>query len=92
MNVGFYNGDALKVYTTTNYTPLGNIGDATLNNITSNFTIPKTPTSGYGTLVSAGTYNLPTSLTGNGFIVFEYDGGSSNGITTTVQLDDITVQ
>ena len=92
VNVGFYNGDALKVYTTTNYTPLGNIGDATLNNITSNFTIPKTPTSGYGTLVSAGTYNLPTSLTGNGFIVFEYDGGSSNGITTTVQLDDITVQ
>ncbi|SHE95016.1 hypothetical protein SAMN05443633_102378 [Chryseobacterium arachidis] len=90
VNVGFYNGAALKVYTTTNYTPGNSITTATLNDITSNFTIPTTPTSGYGTLTSAGTYSLPTSLTGNGFIVFKYEGNSS-GITTTYQLDDITV-
>ncbi|WP_374458480.1 DUF5689 domain-containing protein [Chryseobacterium taeanense] len=91
VNVGYYNGAALKVYTTTNYTAGSDISTATLNEITSNFTIPTTPTSGYGTLASAGTYSLPSSLTGNGFIVFKYEGNSS-GITTTVQLDDISVQ
>ncbi|GEN74894.1 DUF5689 domain-containing protein [Chryseobacterium hagamense] len=91
VNVGFYNGAALKVYTTTNYTPGADITTATLNEITSNFSFPVAPTSGYGTLASAGTYSLPASLTGNGFIVFKYEGNSSS-ITTTYQLDDITVQ
>ncbi|MDQ0591963.1 hypothetical protein QFZ37_000332 [Chryseobacterium ginsenosidimutans] len=91
VNVGFYNGNALKVYTTTNYIPGTEITTATLNEITSNFTTPVTPTTGYGTLTTAGTYNLPANLTGNGFIVFKYEGNSS-GITTTVQLDDIKVQ
>lgn len=89
-NVGFYNGAALKVYTTTNYTPGTEITTATLSEITSNFTFPVTPVTGYGTLAPAGTYSLPTGLTGNGFIVFKYEGNSS-GITTTYQLDDITV-
>jgi len=91
VNVGFYNGDALKVYTTNNYTPGSDISTATLTDITSSFTIPKTPTSGYGTLAPAGTYNLPAALTGNGFIVFKYEGANP-GVTTTVQLDDIVVQ
>jgi hypothetical protein len=88
--VGFYNGAGLKVYTTTNYTLGADLSTATLNEITSNFTFPTAPSSGYGTLASAGTYSLPTGLTGNGFIVFKYEGNSS-GITTTYQLDDITV-
>lgn len=91
INIGYYNGAALKVYTTTNYTPGSDISAATLNEITSNFIFPTAPASGYGTFTSAGTYSLPASLTGNGFIVFKYQGNSS-GITTTVQLDDITVQ
>ena len=91
VNVGYYNGEVLKVYTTTNYTQGAEITTATLNDITSNFTIPSLPTSGYGTFVSSGTYNLPNSLTGNGFIVFKYEGNSS-GITTTIQLDDIVIQ
>ncbi|MCD9856478.1 DUF5689 domain-containing protein [Epilithonimonas sp. JDS] len=90
VNVGFYNGDALKVYTTTNYTPGSDISTATLTDITSSFTIPKTPTTGYGTLAPAGTYNLPAALTGNGFIVFKYEGANP-GVTTTIQLDDIVV-
>ncbi|KQT24237.1 hypothetical protein ASG22_09480 [Chryseobacterium sp. Leaf405] len=90
VNVGYYNGAALKVYTTTNYTPGTEITTATLNDITSNFTIPTGPTGTYGVLAPAGTYGLPTGLTGNGFIVFKYEGNSS-GITTTYQLDDITV-
>lgn len=91
VNVGFYNGDALKVYTTNNYTAGSDISTATLTDITSSFTIPKTPTSGYGTLAAAGTYNIPAALTGNGFIVFKYEGANP-GVTTTIQLDDIKVQ
>ncbi|WP_417428228.1 DUF5689 domain-containing protein [Halpernia sp.] len=91
VNVGYYNGDALKVFTTKDYTVLGDISSATLTDITSNFTIPKTPTSGYGTLNNAGTYNFPASLTGNGFVVFEYKG-AKGGVTTTIQLDNISVQ
>lgn len=90
VNVGFYNGDALKVYTTTNYTAGSDISTATLTDITSNFTVPKTPASGYGTLAPAGTYNIPAALTGNGFIVFKYEGANP-GVTTTIQLDDIVV-
>ncbi|WDF47571.1 DUF5689 domain-containing protein [Chryseobacterium sp. KACC 21268] len=90
INAGFYNGDAFKVYTTTNYTVGGDISQATLTDITSNFNIPKTPSTGYGTLAPAGTYNFPTALTGNGFIVFKYEG-AGNGVTTTMQIDDIVV-
>lgn len=90
VNVGFYNGDALKVYTTTNYTPGSDISTATLTEITSSFTIPKTPTSGYGVLTPAGTYNIPATVTGNGFIVFKYEGANP-GVTTIIQIDDIVV-
>ncbi|MCJ8152569.1 DUF5689 domain-containing protein [Chryseobacterium sp. SSA4.19] len=91
VNAGFYNGAALKVYTTTDYTPGTEITAATLNEITSNFTMPTGPASGYGTFAPAGTYDFPTGLTGNGFIVFKYEGNSS-GIKTTMQLDEIKVQ
>ncbi|MDH6251870.1 hypothetical protein M2347_001597 [Chryseobacterium sp. H1D6B] len=90
-NVGFYNGNPFKVYTTTNYTPLGDITAATLTDISSAFPVPTTPVSGYGTLAPAGQYNFPAALTGNGFVVFEYSG-SSAGITTTMQLDNIQIQ
>lgn len=88
VNYGFYNGSPLKVYYTTDYS--GDITTATLTEITSSFTFPTSPTSGYGVLTSAGTYNIPASVTGNGYFVFKYEGNSS-GITTTAQIDDITV-
>jgi len=91
VNVGYYNGDALKVYTTNNYTPGSDISTATLTDITSSFTIPKTPTNTYGTLANAGTYNIPAALTGNGFILFKYEGVSPS-VTTTIQIDDVKVQ
>ena len=91
VNVGFWNGNALKVYYTTDYTALGDISVATKTDITSFFTIPTTPLSGYGTLAPAGTYNIPATLTGNGYILFEYTGNGS-GVTTTLQLDNIQVE
>lgn len=88
VNVGYYNGDALKVYTSTNYTPSGDVTSATLTDITSSFTIPKAPASGYGVLSPAGTYTIPATLTGNGYIMFKYTG-AGGGVTSTIQLDNI---
>lgn len=88
VNVGFFNGNALKVYYTTNYTALSDISTVTKTDITSEFTIPQAPATGYGTLTPAGTYNIPATLTGNGYILFEYTG-TAGGVTTTLQLDNI---
>ena len=90
VNYGYYNGSPLKVYYTTNYTPGGNLANATLVDITSSFTMPTGPASSYGTLTSAGTYNIPANVTGNGFFVFMYEGANP-GITTTAQIDDIVI-
>lgn len=91
VNVGFYKGEVLKVYTSTDYTPSGDITAATLKDISSSFTIPKTPVDGYGTFTSAGTYTIPSTLSGKGFVMFKYVGNGS-GATTTIQLDNIKVQ
>lgn len=88
---GFANGAVLKVYYTTNYVPGGDINDATLVNITSNFTISPGLPSGYpATFTNSGVYAIPASVTGNGFFVFEYVG-SGGAITTTMQIDNIVV-
>lgn len=89
---GFYNGETLKVYYSTNYVPGGNITAATLVNITSNFTI-STASSASAVFSNSGVYAIPASVTGNGFFIFEYIGSglSSPLLTTNMQLDNITV-
>lgn len=89
-NDGYSNGNPLKIYYSTNYTPGGNINSATLVNITSSFTISTGHTNGYGSgFVDSGDYSL-SSLSGNGVIIFAYEG-SGTGITTTIQIDDIKI-
>ena len=89
---GFSNGPALKVYYSTNYVPGADINAATLTDITSQFTIDPGPASGYSTsFVNSGNWNIPGGLSGNGFVIFEYVGNGNGGVTTTVQIDDITV-
>ncbi|HWS59546.1 MAG TPA: DUF5689 domain-containing protein [Flavobacterium sp.] len=95
-NVGFWNGKVLNVYyvLATDYTPGGKVDVTKMTNITSNFTIPTTPTSGYGTSFTAsGNYAIPATVTGNGYFVFEYAGNANAfpAVTTTMQLDNITV-
>lgn len=89
---GYFNGHPLKVYLSTDYTPIGSITAATLTDITAQFIYPGQPTTGnYNeNFVNSGTYNFPANLTGNGYIIFVYEGG--NGVTTTVQIDNIMVQ
>ena len=90
--IRFNKGVALKVYyvPSSNYTPNGTINVNSFVDITSSFNIVY-PASGSsdGSFTSAGTYTIPPSLTGTGFFVFEYSGTST--ITTTIQLDDITI-
>ena len=91
-NMGFWNGAVLKVYyvLATNYTAGGAIDVTKMVNITSTFTIPSTPTSGYGSsFTSSGNYAIPATVTGNGYFVFEYTGSAT--VTTTVQIDDIVI-
>ncbi|MGH2666550.1 DUF5689 domain-containing protein [Flavobacterium sp.] len=89
----FYNGACLKVYRTENYVPGMNIKDVQLYDITTSFTIPTATTSSFA---SAGVYNIPANVTGNGYFVFQYVGTSkvySEGpvVTTTMQIDNVVV-
>ncbi|NHM06082.1 hypothetical protein G4D82_02515 [Flavobacterium sp. CYK-4] len=87
----FSTGLGLKVYRSTDYVPGEKITNATLNDITSNFTLPTETTSAF---VSAGIYNFPTNLTGNGYVIFEYTGSNISGptlLTTNVNIDNIVI-
>jgi hypothetical protein len=89
---GFANGACLKVYYTTNYVAGSDVTTATLTNITSSFTIDPGLSSGYPTnFTNSGNWAIPSTLTGNGFLVFEYIGNGSGGVTTTMQIDDIVI-
>lgn len=87
---GYNDGNPLKVYYSTNYVPGGKISQATLIDITNKFKISTGNTASYGAdFISSGTYTIPTTLIGNGYFIFEYDG--TTGISTTIQIDDISV-
>lgn len=90
---GYYTGDVLKVYYSTNYTPGGDMAQATLTDITSSFAIASGTTTGYAqSFTNSGNYAIPAALTGNGYFIFEYVGNGSAGPTTTMQIDNIVVQ
>ncbi len=90
---GYNDGVPLKVYYSTDFVPANGIETATLIDITSKFTIadgrPATATGYASTFTPSGTFNIPVALTGNGYFIFEYDG--TTGKTTTIELDDITI-
>ncbi|HLA54566.1 MAG TPA: DUF5689 domain-containing protein [Flavobacterium sp.] len=86
----FYNGNTLKIYYSTDYTPGADVSTATLVNITSNFTINDGSSTSF---TPSGTYNIPAALTGNGYFFFEYSGTAIGTpvITTNMDIDDIVV-
>jgi hypothetical protein len=90
---GFNNGNVLKVYYTTNYTPATDVANATLVDITNQFTIATGSTSGFAsTFTNSGIFNIPAAVTGNGFFIFEYIGTNiAPAKTTTMQIDDIVI-
>lgn len=92
--IRFMAGQALKVYYVRlqDYPPGGDINVSLFTDITSSFTGLTYPASGQSqsTFTTAGIYNIPAALTGEGFFVFEYTGSTT--VTTTIQLDDIEVR
>ncbi len=90
INVGYYNASCLSIFIMQNVDP-SDIGAATKTDVTSNFTIPTTPTSGYGTFAAAGTMDL-SAYTGKIRIGFKYSGDGANAQTTTYQVDNVLVK
>lgn len=88
-NVGYYNGDALSVYVSNDFTgDAADISSATWYAVDA--TLPQGPTSGYGsTFTNSGAINM-SCLDGNVYVAFKYLG-STTGITTTFQVDDVKV-
>ncbi len=81
----------LKVYRSTDYVPGEKLSKATLFDISSSFTFPGASTTSF---TSAGTYNIPTSVQGNGYIIFEYTGSNIAGTslqTTNCNIDNIVI-
>lgn len=91
--IRYMTGEALKVYyvTSENYTAGNTFNVANFVDITSQFADLIYPATGQSqnTFTTAGIYNIPSSLSGNGFFVFEYTGNAT--VTTTIQIDDIVV-
>ena len=68
----------------------GHLDPSVFTDITSSFTISYPATgSSESSFNSSGVYSIPADLTGNGYFVFEYSGGGT--VTTTMQIDDITI-
>jgi len=88
-NVGYYNGDALSVYVSDDFTGDQNdIDSATWYAVDA--VLPQGPTSGYGTtFTSSGKINM-SCLDGDVYVAFKYLG-SNTGVTTTFQVDDVKV-
>lgn len=93
--IRYNQGQALKVYyvTSVNYTPGNTYDVATFVDITNDFSNLNTNYPAIGSsqnsFSTAGTYNIPSTLTGNGYFVFQYVGGGT--VTTTIQIDNVTV-
>jgi hypothetical protein len=90
--IRFNAGEALNVYyvSDANYTLGSPANMSSFVNITSSFTISYPSIgSSENSFNSAGTYSIPSGLTGNGYFVFEYVG--TTAVTTTVQIDDIVI-
>ena len=85
---GHYNGDALSVYISTDFS--GNASNATWTQL-NNVTISQGHTDGYGVnFISSGNVNLSEYLGLVIYVGFKYQG-SDGGISTTIQLDNVSV-
>jgi hypothetical protein len=100
VTIGYWNANCLTVLISTNFdgTTTG-IATAAWTDITSSFTIPATPASGYGTATNSGIADLSAYAGKKVRIAFKYSGdGRSAAVrgtaplkSTTYQIDNIKV-
>ena len=84
---GYYNGDALSIYISTDFA--GDVEGATWDLIDS-ADLPTGPTSGYGSsFTPSGSINI-SCLMGDVYIAFKYSGSSSI-VTSTFRIDNVKV-
>jgi len=92
VNVGYWKQDGLSVKISTDFDgTIDGIVTATWTDVTSGFTIPSEPASGYGTFATAGTLDV-SSYTDTMYVAFVYNGNLSADETTTYQIDSVRVQ
>lgn len=89
VNIGYFTHEGLTVYISTDFD--GDATTATWDDVTSNFTIPVEPTSGYGTFASAGTMDISAYNGEMIYVAFVYEGDGNAGLTTTYQIDNVAV-
>ncbi|NDW10580.1 choice-of-anchor J domain-containing protein [Dysgonomonas sp. 520] len=90
VTVGYWNASCMQVLISTSANAAANPTAATWVDITDKFTIPTTPTNGYGTLSPAGSFNLD-NYSGKVYIAYKYDGDVTQTQTTTFQVDNVKV-
>ncbi|MCE9252998.1 DUF5017 domain-containing protein [Bacteroides fragilis] len=90
VTVGYYNASCLSVLISENFDG-ENVGTANWVDVTSGFSIPTKPTSGYGTFASAGKVSLSAYAGKKVYVAFKYEGDGANKKTTTYQIDNIMV-
>lgn len=100
VTIGYWNASCLSVWISDNFdgTNAG-ISTASWTDISSGFTIPVTPASGYGTATNAGIADLTAYAGKKVRIAFKYNGdgraaadlGTNPAKTTTYQIDNIIV-
>ena len=93
ITAGYVNANNLFILVSENFdgTEAG-IATASWTDVSSNFTIPDGPASGYGTLGPAGVMDFKAYAGKSVYIAFKYDGnGIGNVATTTYQIDNVEV-
>lgn len=90
INVGYWTHAGLVVLVSTDFDGT-NVAGATWDDVSSSFTIPTEPTSGYGTFAAAGTMDLASYLGETIYIAFKYTGDDNASQTTTYQVDNVVV-
>ncbi|MFK2565609.1 choice-of-anchor J domain-containing protein [Bacteroides fragilis] len=90
VTVGYYNASCLSILISENFDGK-NVGTANWVDVTSDFSIPTKPTSGYGTFASAGKVSLSAYAGKKVYVAFKYEGDGANKKTTTYQIDNIMV-
>lgn len=89
VTVGYYNANCLSVLIAEDFS--GDVDAATWTDVTAEFDIPRSPSSGYGSLASAGKIPLAEYAGENIRIAFRYTGDGAHKKTTTYQIDNIMV-
>lgn len=90
LKFGYYNGDCFTVYVSDKYAGNGTFDASEWINLTSNFKFPEGVPGNYSDMINCGKASLAAFNGKTVRFAFVYTG-AGNGVTTTVQLDNIKV-